>query len=67
METFGERLEYLRIEQKISQRQLSKNLEVGKTTISSWEGDVKEPTLSNIVKLAKYFKVSSDYLLGLED
>ncbi len=36
-------------------------------TISSWDTGTRFPTLGTIVDLARYFKVSSDYLLGLSN
>lgn len=67
METFGQRLRYLRQEKNIGQIQLAKELEVGKSIISSWELGICEPTLSRLIAIAKYFGVSIDYLAGLED
>lgn len=67
METFGEKLRYLRQEKNIGQIQLAKNLDVGKSTISLWEQDKCEPTLSKLIAIARYFSVSIDYLAGLEE
>ena len=64
---FGERLKDLRLEAGLSQFQLAKELDVGKSIISSWELCQNEPKLSNLVTVAKYFKVTTDYLCGLED
>ena len=66
-ETFGKRLYDLRKEKGIGQVELAKQLGVGKSIISYWEKDSAEPKLSNIVAIAKYFNISADYLLGLED
>lgn len=65
-ETFGERLRELRRESGIGQIQLAKELGVGKSVISLWELDRCEPTLSNLIKLAKFFNVSIDELAGLD-
>ena len=67
METFGSKLKDLRKEKNLSQIQLAKELCVGKSIISAWEIDQSEPTLSNIRKIAVFFEVSADYLLGLTD
>ena len=66
METFGERLKNLRLEKKVGQIELAKELGVGKSIISLWERNECEPTLSKLILLAKYFGVSIDYLAGLE-
>jgi len=67
METFGKRLRDLRIEKGIAQETLAKELGVSKSQISAWELNQNEPTMSKLVLLAKYFKVTTDYLCGLED
>ena len=38
---------------------------VAKNTISNWENNVNKPDIDLIAKLAKYFNVTTDYLLGL--
>lgn len=67
METFGEKLRYLRQEKNINQIQLAKELDVGKSIISLWEQNKCEPTLSKLIAMSKFFGVSIDYLAGLED
>lgn len=68
METkFGEKLKELRYEKQIGQVELSMEIGVSKGIISLWENGQREPKLSNLVALAKYFKVTIDYLVGLED
>lgn len=67
MESFGNRLKYLRLEKNLGQVQLAKELDVGKSIISLWEQGKCEPTLSKLIIIAKFFDVSLDYLAGLED
>ena len=57
----------LRKQKNLSQSQLAKDLELNQTTISTWELGKKLPDYNSLVQLAKYFDVSGDYLLGLED
>ena len=66
METFGERLKALRLEKGLGQIRLANELRVSKSVISLWENGGSEPTLSNLVKVAKYFNVSIDYLAGID-
>ncbi|MCH5153212.1 MAG: helix-turn-helix transcriptional regulator [Clostridiales bacterium] len=63
---FGEILRELRTDKKLTQPQLAEAIGVSKSMISVWETGLSEPTASNIIKLAKYFEVSTDYLLGLK-
>ncbi|MDE6504395.1 MAG: helix-turn-helix domain-containing protein [Clostridia bacterium] len=67
MNYFTERLKELRIEKGLSLVQLAKETGISKSAISFWENGDRIPTALNIITLAKYFEVSADYLLGLED
>lgn len=62
---FGERLKNLRNEKGIGQNLLAKELQLSNASISYWETGKQEPTAEAIFKMAKYFNVSADYLLGL--
>lgn len=57
----------LRITRGISQKEIAVALGVDVSSISYWERDIYEPKANYIVKTAKFFAVSSDFLLGLED
>ncbi len=67
MKIFADRLLELRKEKNISQATLAKKLGVSLSVICYWETNRSEPTAPNIVKIAEFFNVNSDYLLGLED
>ena len=64
MKIFAERLLELRTEKGISQAQLAKQLQVSYGVVCYWETNRSEPTAPNLVKIANYFNVSVDYLLG---
>ena len=63
---FYERLKELRIEKGIGQIELAKAVNVSKGIISLWENGLREPNMSSLIVIAKYFKVSIDFLVGLE-
>ena len=67
MNIFAQRLRELRQEKKLSMKQLAKELNTTDAAISNWENDINEPKISYVVAMAKFFNVSADYLLGLED
>lgn len=50
-----------------SQKKLSLATNIPASTINCWFTKDIKPTYVQIIKLAKYFDVSADYLLGLED
>lgn len=63
---FGIKLKELRKEKGLTQLELSKICSTSKTTICQWETSKQEPSLNDVVLIAKYFNVTSDYLLGLD-
>ncbi len=65
--TFSETLKELRIERHINQVTLAQAIGVSKGIISLWENGLREPTLTNLISLAKYFDVTLNYLAGLSD
>lgn len=67
MKIFSERLCKLRKERGLSQSAVAKAIGVSLGIVCYWETNKSEPTATNVVKLAHYFGVSADYLLGLSD
>ncbi|MCM1440323.1 MAG: helix-turn-helix transcriptional regulator [Roseburia sp.] len=67
MNTFTARLKELRKERGITQKQLAEQINTTDDSIFSWENGRSQPDIENIKKLCKFFSVSADYLLGLED
>lgn len=67
MSTFKENLKALRIENGVGQVELAKQIGVSKGIISLWENGLREPNMYSLIALAKYFKVSIDFLVGLKD
>ena len=63
---FKENLKILRIEKNIGQVELAKQLNVSKGIISLWENGLREPNMTSLISIAKFFDVSIDYLVGLE-
>ena len=60
---FGIRLKELRIEKKLSQRELGKIFNVCNQTISFWETGAREPDLDTLVEISHYFGVALENLL----
>lgn len=65
--TIGNIITELRKDKNISQKKLADLIGVNQSTIAKIEVNRNEATASTIRKLAAYFEVSADYLLGLED
>ncbi len=64
---FGERLKELRLDKGLKQKDIARDLHVSTPTVTRWEGGVQEPDFLTLITLAKYFNVSTDYLLGIEE
>lgn len=64
---FAERLKELRLERKISTKELSDFIGCSNVAISRWENGLRLPSIYYIEKLALFFNVSTDYLIGLKD
>ena len=66
MSTFKDNLKTLRTETNIGQVELAKALGVSNGIISLWENGLREPNMSSLIAIAKFFNVSIDFLVGLE-
>ena len=63
----GQRIGEMRTACGWSQVALAQRLGVAKQTVSNWENDNIQPSIEMLIRLAKLFNVTADYLLGLED
>ena len=64
--TLGNKLQYLRKTNGVSQETLAQQLEITRQTISKWELDISQPDIDKIVEISRIFGVSCDYLLKEE-
>ncbi len=60
----GERIRGLMQEHGLSQVALAEKIDVKQNTVSAWVLGRKEPCIENLWRLANYFDVSIDYLVG---
>lgn len=67
MDKFAERLKELRNEKGLSQGQLAKATGLSHTALVYWETEQRVPNAKAVIILAKFFGVTTDYLLGVED
>ena len=66
MVNFGERLRLLRRSKKWTQKDLAARLGITKSVISAYETSLRYPSYGILIRIAAIFKVSTDYLLGVE-
>ena len=62
----GDKIKVLREGKNVSQKELAQAIGVSDVMISLYEQGKKYPSLSTIVRIAEYFNVSTDYLLGIK-
>lgn len=64
MDSFGKTLKTLRNSRNISATKLSEDLNIHRGSLSNWETGRRTPDSEMLLKIANYFNVSVDYLLG---
>lgn len=63
----GDKLRSLRIEKKLTQKQVADRIGLAISAVSSYESGSRYPSYEALIKLANIFHVSTDYLLGMTD
>ena len=66
MVDFGNTLKTLRLRENMTQAQLAQKLGLTKSVISAYETGLRQPSYDVLIHISKIFKVSTDYLLGVE-
>ena len=61
------KLKELREENCYTQNQIAEYLNIKQNTYSQYENEKRQLPIDVLIKLAKFYKVSTDYILGLED
>lgn len=67
MLTIGEKIHLLRKRNGESQMELADALKVSVSAVCRWEIERQQPNAYAIMEICKHYKVSADWLLGLED
>lgn len=62
----GQIIRQLRLERGLKQEDLGRRVGASKQSVSNWENDNIMPSIELLVKIADFFDVSTDYLLGRE-
>ncbi len=62
----ADRIKSLRENQNKTQSELAKQLGITRSSVNAWEMGISVPSTQYIVELAHIFKVSTDYLLGVD-
>jgi transcriptional regulator with XRE-family HTH domain len=66
MVNLGEKLKSLRLGKRITQTEMANRLGISPIMVSSYELEKRSPSYEVLIKLAAFFGVTTDYLLGLE-
>ena len=62
---FGEKLKSLRISQRLTQQQLADRVGVAKSVVSYYESGDRYPSYDVLIKIARIFHTTTDYLLDV--
>jgi len=62
----AEKIKVLREQNNLTQTQLAKTLGISRSAVNAYEQSISVPSTQYIVELARLFKISTDYLLGLD-
>lgn len=65
MTHFSKKLKALRLQESMTQADLANKLNLTKSVVSAYETGTRMPSYEVLVSIAKIFKVSTDYLLGV--
>lgn len=63
----NERLKELRLQNGVTQKSIADGIGVAEISLQRFEYGTSRPRLENLIKLADFFNVSTDYLLGRTD
>ena len=63
----GEKLKSLRLEKKLTQKQIADRIGLAISAVSSYESGTRYPSFEVLIKLSRIFHVSTDYLLGITE
>ena len=63
----GTRLKELRERKRLTQSQLAEVLDVSQQAVGKWELEKASPDDKTLIRIANYFGVTTDYLLGYDD
>ncbi len=64
---FKDRIKELRLENKMNQSELAEKCSVKQSCVSKWERGETLPDAEMIIAITEIFKVSADYLLGIDE
>ncbi|MFB5760231.1 helix-turn-helix domain-containing protein [Paenibacillus medicaginis] len=67
MHTCGERISALRENRKLTQEEMASQLQISRASLSHYEKNRRKPDFDTLRKIADFFQVSIDYLLGRDD
>lgn len=63
----NERIKMLREQYNYSQADLAKELSIARTSVLAWENETSVPSMKHIIEMSKLFRVTTDYLLEVDN
>lgn len=65
--SLADKIKSLRENAGLTQAEVARQLEISRSGVNAWEMGLSVPSTQYIIELARNFKVSTDYLLGMND
>lgn len=63
---YGDIIKYLRESNNLTQEEFSKLIGVSRSALANYERNFREPDYDILIRIATYFKVTTDYILGID-
>lgn len=67
MSLFHKRIKALRLEKKLTQKQMAEMVETTERAYQYYESGTREPNVETLIKISNLFGISTDFLLGCSD
>lgn len=64
---WNEKLKQARLEKGLSQKDAAAKLQMSRTGLANYEQGVREPSFDTLIRICKFYDITSDYLIGLSD
>ena len=61
---FGTKIKELREKEPLTQAEFANKMGVSQSTVAAWECGTREPNIDTLIKLARYFNTSVDFIVG---
>lgn len=62
--SFGEKLKKIRLDRNLTLSEVSKSIDIGKSSLSEYENDITRPSLDKFFRIIEFYHVNENYFYG---